>query len=353
MPGKEPYTGTDSMSPSSTAVAPTNTVFPASIARGTRPSSTSTYETNVNDVGEIEKSMGTAWSSGRTRRGSMMLATRTPSIVQKLRHSRVRPSDPASPLTTARLGAAREPAQRLADRERAVGAVRALEEGGQQPVGKSRGFASAASSTASSRAFDCELKSISMNTLSGAARVSFLDELRVMAARPRPLVERREAGGVDADDHDVRAHFAHQQPGARVGAPHFRALQRTRGGQHRHQRGCGERDQPPAVTAADADHFLPGRRTRPSNNSTTSAGGPWPGLSVSVVSVAGVVAPSSTSHARDPRRDRLRRRRRGRPSCHGPCRPLSVVHGCRGHWRPLRPRWPNPRSPRLDSRSPR
>ena len=56
------------MSLSSTAVAPTNTVLPASIARGTRPSSTSTYETNVNEVGEIEKSMGTSWSSGRTRR---------------------------------------------------------------------------------------------------------------------------------------------------------------------------------------------------------------------------------------------------------------------------------------------
>ena len=101
MPGKDPYNGTDSMSPSSTAVAPTKTVFPASIARGTRPSSTSTYETNANEVGEIEKSMGTSWSSVRTRRGSMMLATRTPSIVQKLRQWRVRPSDAGSLLTTA------------------------------------------------------------------------------------------------------------------------------------------------------------------------------------------------------------------------------------------------------------
>ena len=45
--------------------------------------------------------MGTSWSSVSTRRGSMMLATRTPSIVQKLRQWRVRPSDAGSLLTTA------------------------------------------------------------------------------------------------------------------------------------------------------------------------------------------------------------------------------------------------------------
>ena len=42
MPGSEPYTGTASTSPSSSAVAPTNTGLPVNTSCGTRPSSTST-----------------------------------------------------------------------------------------------------------------------------------------------------------------------------------------------------------------------------------------------------------------------------------------------------------------------
>jgi hypothetical protein len=45
MPGSCPYTGTAIMSPSSSAVAPTNTCLPANNSRGTCPSKTSTYET--------------------------------------------------------------------------------------------------------------------------------------------------------------------------------------------------------------------------------------------------------------------------------------------------------------------
>src|SRR5688572_4719173 len=45
MPGSEPYTGTASMSPSSSAVAPMKTDLPANTSSGTRPSSTSAYDT--------------------------------------------------------------------------------------------------------------------------------------------------------------------------------------------------------------------------------------------------------------------------------------------------------------------
>ena len=101
----------------------------------------------------------------------MMLGTRRPSIVQKLRQSRVRPSEPGSPLTTARsVRRANLRSGLLIESVPSVPLARWKKVGSTS--GKSRGLASAASSTASSSAFDCELKSMSRNTLPGAARVS-------------------------------------------------------------------------------------------------------------------------------------------------------------------------------------
>src|SRR5262249_32300741 len=101
-PGSERYTGTGTMSPSSTAVAPTYTLLPLNSSGAMRPSRTSLYEKNVNEAGEMEKSIGKSPGSVTvllpmtTTEGKVSSPTR-----HELRTMRTSPSEPGCRFTEA------------------------------------------------------------------------------------------------------------------------------------------------------------------------------------------------------------------------------------------------------------
>ena len=216
----------------------------------------------MNEAGEIEKSMVTSCSSGssaaRIDDARHALALERPEVAPLARQA----VGPGLAIDDRELGAAREARQRTADDQRARRRRSRTGRRSAAPPG-SRAAAPARLRAARRRAsFDGELKSMSRNTRRGAASAQLLDQIGVMAARPRPLIERREAGRVDADDHDVRRDFRAQQAGARIGG---RVLERAQlaADSSPPTISNGERDQPPAVTAAETNHFFSGRRNRP------------------------------------------------------------------------------------------
>ena len=97
----------------------------------------------------------------------MTLARRSPSSVQKLRHSRVRPSGPGTPIHAGEIDAAREARQRTVDDEVLVGAARVLEERGQQHREIAAAAPARIRALRQSMSFEGELKSMSRKTRRG------------------------------------------------------------------------------------------------------------------------------------------------------------------------------------------